>query len=100
MGLLGKLLLGKKEFTLPPRFALVEFTPEARRLGVEGDAMKEINAYAYGDGGKRLLFSWPYHPKRVKILESRSIPVVDLTRETVERLPGEGGTIRLGRLRF
>lgn len=90
----------KKKFTLPPRFAFIEWTSEARRLGVEGDAMKEINAYAQGDGGKKLLFSWPYHPKRVKILESRSIPVVDLTRETVERIPGEEGIIRLGRLRF
>lgn len=95
-----RLLRKTKTFELPPRFAFIEWTSEAKKLGVEGDAMKEINAYAYGEGGRRLLFSWPYHPKRVKILESRSIPVVDLTRETVERLPSEEGIIRFGRLRF
>jgi len=69
---------------LPPQFAIIDYTEEAKQLRVDSPFQREIKLYSYGSVAEVYLHS----NERIKILREKGIPVVDMSRRSLSDVIG------------
>lgn len=74
----------RKTKHLPGRFALIDYTEEAKQLRVDSRFQREIKLYANGAVVEVYLHS----NERIKILREKGIPVVDMSRRPLSDVVG------------
>ena len=66
------------EYTIP--FGLITFTPEALDSGIKDEQNKVILVYEYNYFSKLVERRYTFSDSRVKVLESKGIPIHDKTQ--------------------
>ncbi len=69
---------------LPHRFAIIDYTEEAKQLRVDSMFQREIKLYSYGAVAE----VYQHSNERIKILREKGIPVVDMSRRPLSDVVG------------